>query len=127
LLSIAAPSRSLAQVICGWTRPLGRSLAGDDVFLADEISERYESIGYQFRVLDEIGGVADDTRNQDLASGEFHVAPNFDFMFATDVAIVENVKAELAPKALHRELEHVDGTYALRESGETYRANLTLK
>ena len=35
--------------------------AGDDVFSADEIR-----------------GVADDTRNQDLSSGEFHVAPDFE-------------------------------------------------
>lgn len=31
--------------------------------------------GYQFRVLDEVGGMADNTRNQDLPGGEFHVAP----------------------------------------------------
>jgi hypothetical protein len=29
--------------------------AGDDVFLADDFSERDDAIGYQFRVLDEIG------------------------------------------------------------------------
>ena len=31
------------------------------------------------------------------------------------------VKSQLGIKALYRELEHVDGTYALRESGEAYR------
>jgi hypothetical protein len=35
--------------------------AGDDVFASDEI-----------------GGVADHTRNQDLPGGEFHVAPDFE-------------------------------------------------
>ena len=35
-------------------------------------------------------------------------------------AFVEKVKAELGAKALHRDLEQVDGTYALRESGEAY-------
>ena len=35
--------------------------AGDDVFASDEIR-----------------GVADHTRNQDLAGGEFHVAPDFE-------------------------------------------------
>ena len=42
LLAIAAPSRrarSLDQVICGWTRP-PRPGAGDEVFLADDFSER---------------------------------------------------------------------------------------
>jgi len=37
--------------------------------LADDFSERDDAIGYQFRVLDEIGGVADNTRSQDLPSG----------------------------------------------------------
>ena len=36
------------------------------------------------------------------------------------LAFVEKVKSELGIKALHRELEQVDGTYALRESGEAY-------
>jgi hypothetical protein len=33
---------------------------------------------------------------------------------------VEKVRSELGIKALHRELEQVDGTYTLRESGEAY-------
>jgi hypothetical protein len=36
------------------------------------------------------------------------------------LAFVEKVKGELGVKALHRELEQIDGTYALRESGEAY-------
>jgi hypothetical protein len=56
--------------------------AGDDVFSWPTISgERDEAIGYQFRMLDELGGVADNTRNQDLPGGEFHVAPDLEFMF----------------------------------------------
>jgi hypothetical protein len=37
-------------------------------------------------VVDEAGRVADNTRNQDLSGGEFHVAPDFVFMLVTDVA-----------------------------------------
>jgi len=33
--------------------------AGDDVFLTDDFSERDDAIGYEFRVLDEVGRVAD--------------------------------------------------------------------
>jgi hypothetical protein len=58
--------------------------AGDDVFSADDFSERDDAISYQFRVLDEVGGVADNTRNQDLPGGEFHVAPQFELTFVTD-------------------------------------------
>jgi hypothetical protein len=57
---------------------LGRVGAGHDIFSADEFSERDDAISYQFRVLDESGGVADNTRNQDLPGGEFHVAPHFE-------------------------------------------------
>jgi len=32
-------------------------------------------------VLDEIGGMADHTRHKDLPGAEFHVAPDFVFMF----------------------------------------------
>ena len=48
----------MAQAICGWMR-VGRSRASDDVFPADDFSERDDAIGHHFRVLDEIGGVAD--------------------------------------------------------------------
>jgi hypothetical protein len=40
------------------------------------------------------------------------------------LAFVEKVKSELGIKAVRRELEQVDGTYALRESGEAYRGQI---
>jgi hypothetical protein len=43
------------------------------------------------------------------------------------LAFVEKVKSELGAKALHREPEQVDGTYALRESGEAYKAQFDLE
>jgi len=43
------------------------------------------------------------------------------------LAFVEKVKSELGIKALHRELEQGDGTYALRESGEAYRGQFDNK
>jgi putative transposase len=43
------------------------------------------------------------------------------------LAFVEKVKGELGAKALHRELEQIDGTYALRESGEAYRGQIDSK
>ena len=36
--------------------------------------------------------MADNTRDQDLPGGEFHVAPNFEFMFVTDVAGFDQVR-----------------------------------
>jgi hypothetical protein len=42
------------------------------------------------------------------------------------VAFVEKVKSELGAKALHREPEQVDGTYALR-TGEAYKTEFDLE
>jgi len=68
--------------------------AGDDFFLADDFSQRDHAIDYQFRALDEIGGVADDTRNQDLPGGEFQVAADFDFMLVTAIAGFDQICLE---------------------------------
>ena len=66
--------------------------AGDDVFAADDVGESDDAIRYQFRVLDEVGGMADDTGDQEFSGGKFHVAPDFEFMFVTDVAGFDQVR-----------------------------------
>jgi hypothetical protein len=43
--------------------------AGDDVFLTDDFSERDDAIGYEFRVLDEVGRVADGAGDKDFSGG----------------------------------------------------------
>jgi putative transposase len=42
-------------------------------------------------------------------------------------AFIEKMKGELGPKALHREAERVDGTYALRESAEAYSGHFAIE
>jgi len=39
------------------------------------------------------------------------------------LAFVEKIKSELGVKALHRDVEQLDGIYALRQPGEAYRTN----
>jgi putative transposase len=39
---------------------------------------------------------------------------------------VEKIKGELGVKALHREVEQLDGSYALREPGEAYTSKTRL-
>lgn len=41
--------------------------------------------------------------------------------------LVVTIKGELEANALHRKLEQVDGTYALREPGETYNSHFAVK
>jgi hypothetical protein len=50
-----------------------------------------------------------------------HIKPPLENQCRGSLAFVEKVKSQLGIKALYRELEQVDGTYALRESGEAYR------
>jgi hypothetical protein len=52
--------------------------AGDNVFSADDVGESDDAIRYQFRVLDEVGGMADDTGDQEFSGGKFHVAPDLE-------------------------------------------------
>ena len=42
-------------------------------------------------------------------------------------AFVEKVKSELGPKALHRGLDPMDGTYALRESVDAYTGHFAVE
>ena len=59
-------------------------------------------------------------RPVELASGLGKNAPRRRCRVAVgSLAFVEKVKADGA-KALHRDREQMDGTYALRESGEAY-------
>ena len=43
------------------------------------------------------------------------------------MAFVENVKNQLDVKASHRDVIETDGTYALREAGETYGLEFAAK
>jgi hypothetical protein len=40
------------------------------------------------------------------------------------LAFVENVKSELGSEAMHRDVEHIDRMYVLREQSEAYNGNL---
>ena len=52
---------------------------GGDVFLADDFNECDDAIGYPFRVLDKVVGMAGNTRNQVFPGREFRLAPDFEF------------------------------------------------
>jgi hypothetical protein len=40
------------------------------------------------------------------------------------LTFVENMESELGSKAMHRDIEHIDGAYMLREQSEVYDGNL---
>jgi hypothetical protein len=43
------------------------------------------------------------------------------------LSFLDNVKSELGGNAMHRAVEQVGGTYALRERGEAYNGNFARK
>ena len=43
------------------------------------------------------------------------------------LSFVESVKDDLGSKALHREVEHIEDAYALRERSDAYEGNLASK
>ena len=43
------------------------------------------------------------------------------------LAFVEKIKGQLGVKALHREVEQLDGSYALREPGEAYSGHFHIE
>ena len=59
----------------------GAIRAGNDVFAADDRGVAKDAIGDKQRVLDKVGGVADDTRHQYLARRQLCLLPNPPLMF----------------------------------------------
>jgi hypothetical protein len=102
LLAIAAPSRStrsLAHAIWGWTRPpRPQSVPAMTFSPPDDFSEGDDAVGHQFGVPDDISGVADDSRDENFSGGQFHIAPDFVFMFVADVASFDQVRLDVDPE-----------------------------
>ena len=66
---------------------------------ADDVGEGEDAVGHQFGVLDEVGGVADDSGNENFSGGVIlDVAPDFVFMFVADVAGFEQVGLGVDPE-----------------------------
>src|SRR5215467_3887659 len=69
-----------------------------DIFATDDVGEGENAIRHQFRVLDEIGGVADNAGDEDLSGGQPDIAPDLVFMFVTDIAGFDQVRLRINPE-----------------------------
>ena len=65
--------------------------AGDDVLAPDHPGEVEDAVGDDLGVLDDVGGVADDPRDQDFSVGQLDVSPDFPLVLVTDVAGLDRV------------------------------------
>ncbi len=64
---------------------------GDDVLASDQVGEADDAVGDQLGMLDDVGGVADDARKEDLAVGQLDVLPDLPFVLVPDIARLERV------------------------------------
>ena len=64
---------------------------GDDALAADEFGEADDALGDQLRMLDHVGGVADDARQDELAVGQLDVLPHLPFVLVADIAGLERI------------------------------------
>ena len=67
---------------------VGRS---DDPLPADEVGEAQDALGDQLRMLDHVGGVADDARQHQLVVGQLHLLPDLPLVLVADIAGLERV------------------------------------
>ncbi len=67
----------------------------DDVLPPDRLGVPGDPVRDDFRVLDDVGGVADHAGQDDLALGQLHVPPHFPLVLVPDVGRLERVGARV--------------------------------
>src|SRR6266496_5699046 len=67
--------------------------SGDDVLAPDDLGEPHDSFGDQFRVLHQVGGVADHSRYEDLPGGQLDPLEDMVFVFVPRVGRFERIGA----------------------------------
>src|SRR4030095_8240031 len=85
--------------------------AGNDRIASDEASEAADAIGDELGMLDDVGGVADDAGDEDLAGRQLDVFPDSPLVLVAHVAGFEGVRL-----AVHRQ-HHIDDV-AHRDVGD---------
>ena len=69
--------------------------AGDDVLAADRAGEPHDPLGDQLRVLHQVGGMADDPRNEDLALGQPDLLEHVVLVLVARVRRLERIRSGL--------------------------------
>jgi hypothetical protein len=82
--------------------------AGDDILFADEPGKVLDPPRHQVRVLDDVGRLRDQARDQDLAFRQLQILPDLNFVFVARIGRFEAV-------GLGLELEHGRRNLAQRD------------
>src|SRR3982074_3254347 len=87
-------------------RPLRKAAigSGDHILAAQGLRVADDALGDEFGVLDDVGGVADDTRDQYFALGQFDVLPDFPLMFVARIGPFDQEGADIG---LHQYVDDV--------------------
>ena len=83
---------------------------GDHPLAADQIGEPLDPLGHQLRVFDHIGGVADDSWQDQFAVRQLDVLPHLPFVLVADIAGLEGI-------GLHVDGQHHIDDVAHRDVG----------
>src|SRR4249919_3208092 len=81
----AAMERALREAAIG---------AGDHVFAAKHACQPGDALRNQLGMLDDIGGMADDARNQHLPRAELCIFPYLPFVLVTRVGALDDIGAD---------------------------------
>jgi hypothetical protein len=71
-----------------WMNPAAEAAirAGNDVLAPHDPGEIEDAVGDDLGMLDDVGGVADDTWKQDLAIWQLNIPPDLPLVLVTDIA-----------------------------------------
>ena len=75
-----------------------------DVLAADETRIEKDPIGHELRMLDDVAGVTDDARNQDLARRQPGFFPDLPFVFVSRIRGLDRIRAGFHPE---HQIDHV--------------------
>ena len=66
---------------------------GDDPLAADQIGKAQNALGDELGVLNDVGRVADDPRQDEFAVGQFDVLPDLPLVLVADIASLKRIGA----------------------------------
>src|ERR1700678_388616 len=72
--------------------------ARDYILAADGVRVSEDAIGHESRMLDDVGGMADDAGNEDLAVRQFDFPPKLVLVLVPDVAGLDGIGLGLDPE-----------------------------
>ena len=68
--------------------------AGDDIVAADQVGKTDKALRHQLGMFDDVGGMADNPRDEYLAAREFYLLPDAPLVFVSRIGGLDQVGAD---------------------------------